>query len=1105
MPDDSKFYYPLQDEAAHLDRVFHDLVTMSNDEDDAYKERITDLGEDLFVKGVIDEDGYIHFIFDDVQSSRPIEVDEQEIPVGDGEDWVKPSTFYTATSTTTYEPTTGTFEINYSNSDYVSSFIIDQFQVNNGEEIINYIDEELLPNVLLISEYSFRTLTAEEITQIQSLFGNGAEFFGENKYTMYCGRSTTFDSYTRVTSGCFLRFEEVEPDQYVAIIECLNRTWDSSTSSNIVSKGTRSYTGKIRVPLSEGQQIDFSSNIPFNFTCSDGPKSINITNTDFSYLRETYNLAETRYIGSEFEFDDAYYPSQLVFGNDPRGKLGFANSCNITLRGKGKLFLDDQAYAHFMGNSFVKMEGDARFIGRNEGELTVDGGKFILGQTYSGTITPKSHIIDRDTYGATMIVDKTAWFALEQDARFKIDGSADLYMTGHAWIQMDKETRIDMDGTSRFFMRARNAAGDPGNTIFAENHNFSFQSYYGSTDNDLEENPLKFPNVIKKEAKNAFLSRTYPTLATMPSINAAKYVDTNTKLSTFLTDLNNSIAFLIVAYNGNLTLLNQALHNVFPDYNIGEYYILNDTGVQTIAQYLTNNPSIAEQVPDYLEREYKYLTAAEFNIVHGQPSSPGFSYSKITALQPMNAKQAYNFVSTIDTLNSIKINSFGTIQWIFNIKYAQYNGYTYLYSDPKGESTSFASSKIAYSLISSMSDQRLDGVQCGYYASGSTYNPITQSGGYTYNYNVANAAKVSQDYGEGTLFKVDGPNTSVIIGDSGRHNIRIGADTDAFINLDITSGRYSFTNLKFGANQNGQINYYITGDDLFVEYGQEAHIEVHDSANFILRGDSPAVADLGHRDEFWTTPYQNTSDEAPTLQLYHGSSLTMYGVMDDYYYTKTKDVNTFYIDISIDTLNNLIASENDYKAAAQYLLDYIYNGSQNPASRSATISILDKPTVLSIIDLYFKTETRAEGSYYYKVDDLKATNRAVIDFTATNETYSGITGVSDTTEKCKFDIKSVSYNATQNSCQFLFQVSNLLVGIIRDYRMTKIADSPLCEFAENAEFRMWGNTYLKIDDNGITIKDDSVNTAYTFTVADLKAAIEGGGGPAYPDAENIQV
>jgi len=66
MSDESKFYYPLQDEAAHLDRVFHDLVTISNDEDDAYKERITDLGEELFVKGVINEDGYIHFIFDDV-------------------------------------------------------------------------------------------------------------------------------------------------------------------------------------------------------------------------------------------------------------------------------------------------------------------------------------------------------------------------------------------------------------------------------------------------------------------------------------------------------------------------------------------------------------------------------------------------------------------------------------------------------------------------------------------------------------------------------------------------------------------------------------------------------------------------------------------------------------------------------------------------------------------------------------------------------------------------------------------------------------------------------------------------------------------------------
>jgi hypothetical protein len=51
--------------------------------------------------------------------------------------------------------------------------------------------------------------------------------------------------------------------------------------------------------------------------------------------------------------------------------------------------------------------------------------------------------------------------------------------------------------------------------------------------------------------------------------------------------------------------------------------------------------------------------------------------------------------------------------------------------------------------------------------------------------------------------------------------------------------------------------------------------------------------------------------------------------------------------------------------------------------------------------------------------------------------------------------------------------------------MNKVPYNPLCEIADNSEFRMWGNTKFMIKDTGITLKDSSVNDDYTFTVNEL--------------------
>jgi hypothetical protein len=53
---------------------------------------------------------------------------------------------------------------------------------------------------------------------------------------------------------------------------------------------------------------------------------------------------------------------------------------------------------------------------------------------------------------------------------------------------------------------------------------------------------------------------------------------------------------------------------------------------------------------------------------------------------------------------------------------------------------------------------------------------------------------------------------------------------------------------------------------------------------------------------------------------------------------------------------------------------------------------------------------------------------------------------------------------------------------------------------DNAEFRMWGDTVFKIDNTGITMSDGT--TSIHFTVAELAAALVGGGGQSLPSAES---
>lgn len=77
------FYYPLHECAEDIDNVLQDLTDIILDDDNNNK-----------VVKVKSYGSRLHFIADNSGEGRSIEVNENEIPAGDGEDWVKSSNFY---------------------------------------------------------------------------------------------------------------------------------------------------------------------------------------------------------------------------------------------------------------------------------------------------------------------------------------------------------------------------------------------------------------------------------------------------------------------------------------------------------------------------------------------------------------------------------------------------------------------------------------------------------------------------------------------------------------------------------------------------------------------------------------------------------------------------------------------------------------------------------------------------------------------------------------------------------------------------------------------------------------------------------------------------
>lgn len=1111
-----KFYYPLQDKAEDLDRVVHDLVEITDDEESIDKVvKIENKGTE--------EEPDLHFVAGEAgDKQKPIEVDSREVPVGDGDNWVEPSEWYAQVGVSEYNPDDDN-PVTLSFSTEEAEFTISKFQIENEDSEINDLLTEDFLNGLKVNGYTGYLLTETQIEQIKSLFVNG-ELFDAN---ICFGSINDFTSPYYTTSYC--KYGKVYQDNEKLKIKIISYDYNSSYDGEnwtytLKVSAWRSTSCSKEISFLGDERLIICVDKIVKFTIPLVARQLELIsepNQDLEIKREKYFVDETRYFGSQFTTSESVYTPQIVFGNDPKGVLGFNNSCNLTLRGKAKIIGDDSSWAHFAHGSKIELYNNSEILGKEDGKLWLVGGWGVIGQKgRSSNEKGKYHLFDG--YGPNLLISDHCHLQIEGGGNLSIKDDCDLFMEDHAWLAMSGESRVSLDGYSRFHMSAGSSystGGPCSNHIIADTHRFAFQSIFKTEDNS----PIKSGNIVgpvffKVGSQIDPVKKHYRSEAEVPYISSAhQYVPSSEYMSTFKTDLDNSIVFIGILsgyWYSDLDQLNNQLQALLPDYSIKMYYLFSNQGVlNTVLDFLNENPSYKNQLTNFIERQYPYFTEEEFNLFQSFPSSPYFNYSLVKSLAPIAAKQDRSFANIIEQLNSLPF---------FDIEY-KLEG-QYVLSDLYLFSQNSYKSNLNYILDKDMSDPRLvyynydyktnyschsmdnyfDSKQ--YYCVVTPYDPTNPASG---SYIVPSLAEelegkmifdgngVSKRE-TGTTFLFGGPNASAVIEGQGTTNIRIGGYSESYIGFDITSGGNSVTNFKIGANNRGEVNYFLTGDDLFIEYSDRAHIEVHDNSNFILSGmkasTSKALIDdpltLGHHDELWTVPKKNSSNTSPTLQLYHGSSFSMYGRLSDTSLMKigSEIRGQIQVDtITLLTLQNSQRAENQkYVKGAQFLLNYIdyYN---EPQDRTEDVIIIDRETLFSIMDLYMLFNKNEHGNKY-----LETMVRDVIEFTEIPQNYSVQSEyLPSGAQTAVFTVESgKKYGDSQYNWIFNFKVQNCLSGINDTYRMNKIANSPLCEIADNAEFRMWGDTVFKIDDNGITLTD-STGTV-TFTAAQLAAIIASG-------------
>ena len=401
----SDFYYGLQKEAQDIDRVLCDLVDITDDNNN----------EDKVVKVEMVEN-QLHFIAEEIEEGQTIDVQENEVPVGDGKNWVKESGFY--------------FQQSIGQEEYPHDIVLNNYILSNQNDY---------PNLTINFKSKNGSVQAERIL-------SNAEFSNNNVTQLTFGSNPTiifnfifnykygfFESSKRIAIKCipgdfifsipstavssntkfFIDENEIEGEDGGQIIEyfyealsgkqidiyldTFNSKYDKPNDDNynkkiIIKDESNPNTGKQnKFILGGGAKVTIDENpynnssyreYPFATSINYGPSpEINIKGAvrmdiDSGYLNGTTNGGVTFLMhgGAHFDFSNASNLSYLEPVSALSGWLSNKTDVAITIHGNSRVLLDNSSDIEMHGDPYLHMI-NASFVmnGASSGNRTSEG------------------------------------------------------------------------------------------------------------------------------------------------------------------------------------------------------------------------------------------------------------------------------------------------------------------------------------------------------------------------------------------------------------------------------------------------------------------------------------------------------------------------------------------------------------------------------------------------------------------------------------------------------------------------------------------------------------------------------------------------------------
>ena len=464
------FYYPLQDEAADIDRVVHDLVEITDDESSV----------DNYVK-VIEIEGQPHFTYGPVEEGKSINVNEWEVPVGDGNNWVRKSKFYAPfqegtlvedvlpADITDLTVTLKFDDFRYGDPDYPYSSVIwrvlgvitDKTGYNYPVTISDRITKEMFDNLFndesnfklnILASYSSSSSNFKETEVVYNSEEDNYDVFLQNNNDTYKIATLSYDQYAMEITRYFIPYGS---SSYV--IPYLNFNFTYHINNIDFSR----YVYKFGVAAADS----YNSSIYYDLMgyCKAKTKVLSSPWADFyeTPLTTTTTVKSGIYsIGPIIDHAnlDVLYIGQLTRDNNnkiepvgPPGNYGTYNSIpyspgvGITMKknswiiiDRGGLDLQDSGIT-MHGQAAINMDGGGIMnYGGGSGKDAWDG--TFAGHNQHGTETPYLHLhgmskIIMDNK-AMIMMGAGAFLDMSQEAYCAIHGLSKIDISGAPWIHI---------------------------------------------------------------------------------------------------------------------------------------------------------------------------------------------------------------------------------------------------------------------------------------------------------------------------------------------------------------------------------------------------------------------------------------------------------------------------------------------------------------------------------------------------------------------------------------------------------------------------------------------------------------------------------------------